>query len=243
MKYCIYREYKNGRSCLIVNSKHGITPLRLEMNVNGTPFVVYASVIWDENEVILVDTGIPGQLELIRNTMEMESLPYDKLTKIVITHQDRDHIGSLPELVNAFAGQVEVFAHEVAVPYLMGEIPLIKSGAIAPAVKVDRTLQDGDVLPYGGGTRILFTPGHTPDHISLYHEPTKTLISGDALTSQDGLLLSPAREFTPDWNSAIASVSKLQELDIETVITYHGGICTERIQERLVEIIRGMKSF
>ncbi|WP_429472331.1 MBL fold metallo-hydrolase [Neobacillus sp. B4I6] len=81
--------------------------------------------------------------------------------------------------------------------------------------------------------------GHTPDHISLYHQPTKTLISGDALTANDGVLMPPIPEFTPDMDSALNSVAKLIELDIETVITYHGGVCTDRIKERLTAIAEG----
>jgi glyoxylase-like metal-dependent hydrolase (beta-lactamase superfamily II) len=214
----------------------GIKSLKLEMNGNGKPFVVHAALLWDENELILVDTGLPGQLDLIRSAMERESLPFDKLTKIIITHQDRDHIGSLPELVEAFGGQLEVLAHEAAVPYLKGEIPLIKSGTFAPAVEVNVKLQDGDVLPYAGGIQVIYTPGHMPDHISLYHQPSKTLVSGDALTSQNGELMPPNPQQTPDWEGAMKSVSKLLDYDINTVITYHGGVCTERIRERLAEI-------
>ena len=40
-------------------------------------------------------------------------------------------------------------------------------------------------------------------------------------------------------DSALNSVAKLIELDIETVITYHGGVCTDRIKERLTAIAEG----
>jgi glyoxylase-like metal-dependent hydrolase (beta-lactamase superfamily II) len=219
-----------------MNSQAGIKALKLDMDVGGQSFVVHASVLWDENEVILVDTGIPGQLGIIRDAMERENISFDKLTKIIITHQDRDHIGSLPALLEAFEGRIEVFAHEFAKPYLSGEIPLIKSGAFAQPCNVDVTLQDGDVLPYCGGIQVIFTPGHTPDHISLYHKPSKTVISGDALTSNDGIIMPPSREHTPDMESALNSVAKLLDLDIDTVITYHGGVCTDGIKERLAEI-------
>jgi glyoxylase-like metal-dependent hydrolase (beta-lactamase superfamily II) len=219
----------------------GIKVVKLEMNAGGNPFVVHASLLLDEHEAILVDTGIPGQLELIRNKLAEESLPFEKLTKIIITHQDRDHIGSLPELVAASEERLEVLAHVLAKPYILGEVPLIKSKVLATPSKVDVTLQDGDVLPYCGGIQVIFTPGHTPDHICLYHVPSKTLISGDALTSQDGVLMppNPNPSLTLDMNTALKSVAKLLDLDIETIITYHGGICTNRIKERLAEIVDG----
>lgn len=219
-----------------MDSQAGIKALKLDMDVGGQSFVVHASVLWDDKDVILVDTGIPGQLGVIRDAMERENISFDKLTKIIITHQDRDHIGSLPALLEAFEGRIEVFAHEIAKPYLSGEIPLIKSGVYATPSHVDVTLQDGDLLPYCGGIQVIFTPGHTPDHISLYHKPSKTVISGDALTSNDGIIMPPSREHTPDMESALNSVAKLLDLDIDTVITYHGGVCTDGIKERLAEI-------
>jgi glyoxylase-like metal-dependent hydrolase (beta-lactamase superfamily II) len=36
----------------------------------------------------------------------------------------------------------------------------------------------------GGGLRIVATPGHTPGHVSLLHEPTAALINGYALINQ-----------------------------------------------------------
>jgi glyoxylase-like metal-dependent hydrolase (beta-lactamase superfamily II) len=217
----------------------GIKAVQWSMQAGEHTFAVHAALLWDENDGILVDTGIPGQLEVIRASLAQEAVPFDKLTKIIITHQDLDHIGSLPELLSASEGQIEVFAHELTKPYLLGEVPIIKRGVLVPPSKVDVALQDGDELPYCGGIQVIFTPGHTPDHISLYHKPSKTLISGDALTSQDGVLMPPNKAFTPDMEQALSSVAKLLDYDIETVITYHGGVCTERIQERLAAIAAG----
>ncbi|SFK96955.1 Glyoxylase, beta-lactamase superfamily II [Paenibacillus sp. 1_12] len=217
----------------------GIKAVELAMKAGEHMFVVHAALLWDENDGILVDTGIPGQLEVIRNTLAQEAVSFDKLTKIIITHQDLDHIGSLPDLLSASEGRIEVFAHELTKPYILGETPIIKRGILVPPSKVDVTLQDGDELPYCGGIQVIFTPGHTPDHISLYHKPSKTLIAGDALTSNDGVLMPPNKAFTPDMEQALSSVGKLLDYDIETVITYHGGVCTERIKERLAAISAG----
>jgi glyoxylase-like metal-dependent hydrolase (beta-lactamase superfamily II) len=222
----------------IMTENIGIRALRLDMRVGENPFVVHAAVLWDENELILVDTGIQGQLDVIRSAFEREQLPFDKLTKIIITHQDRDHIGGLSDLLEAFGGRIEVLAHEAGVPYLQGEIPLIKSGVTATPCKVDVALSGGDILPWAGGIQIIHTPGHAPDHISIYHTLSKTLISGDALTSEDGALKGPNPEqrATPDMDLALRSVSKLRGWEIESVVTYHGGVCKDRIAECLAEI-------
>lgn len=222
-----------------MTEKTGIKSIVWEVSAGERSLVLHATLLWDENDVILVDTCIPGQVEAIQESLLRESVPLDKLTKVIITHQDLDHIGSLHELVQAAKGRIEVFAHELTKPYILGEVPIIKRGIKVPPTKVDVTLQDGDLLPYCGGIQVLFTPGHTHDHISLYHQPSKTLISGDALTTREGVLMPPDPNFTPDMETALQSVGKLIELDIETVIAYHGGTCTDRIKERLTEIASG----
>ncbi|MFD2369787.1 MBL fold metallo-hydrolase [Brevibacillus sp. GCM10020057] len=215
----------------------GIKTIKLEMKMDSGVFVVHTAVLWDEAGAVLVDTGIGGQLALIQSVLEQEGIPFDTLHTVIITHQDRDHIGSLPEIVAAREGSIQVLAHEAAVPYIAGEIPLLKSGTTVTPVKVDRVLQDGEILPIWGGIQVIHTPGHTPDHLSLYHLPSKTLIAGDALTAENGVLQPFNPVFTLDKATAVDSIAKLLSLDIATVIAYHGGVCTDQIQERLAQIV------
>lgn len=220
----------------------GIKAIELQMEYYGGPFDVYPTLLWDEQNLVLVDTGIPGQLDQIRTLLEAEGFGLDQLTHIIITHQDGDHIGSLPELIQARGNEVTVLAHEEAVPYLTGAIPLLKSKTFAPPVHVHQTLKDKDILPLAGGIQVIFTPGHTPDHISLYHLPSQTLIAGDALNSKDGNLLSFDDEYTLDHPTALKSIAKLLELDIRKVITYHGNEVTHGIEESLQKIVNATTS-
>ena len=84
-----------------------------------------------------------------------------------------------------------MYAHGLTLPYIQGDQPLNKTGITVPKTEVDHTFSDGQVLPFCGGISVIFTPGHTPDHISLYHHSSKTLITGDALTSDEGELQNP----------------------------------------------------
>lgn len=38
----------------------------------------------------------------------------------------------------------------------------------SPKAKVDKILFDGEELSFCGGIQVIFTPGHTQGHISLY---------------------------------------------------------------------------
>jgi glyoxylase-like metal-dependent hydrolase (beta-lactamase superfamily II) len=185
----------------------------------------------------LVDTGLPGQLELIDAAMAEAGLRVADLRRIVLTHQDIDHVGSLHDLVAASGARV--LAHEVEAPFIDGtELPRFKRpqmldrvpAAIRPVLEgvpptpVDERLADGARLDVAGGVRVVFTPGHTVGHACLYLERTRTIIAGDALTAADGRLSGPSPTATEDMATASRSVARLAELDVDAIVCYHGGV-------------------
>jgi glyoxylase-like metal-dependent hydrolase (beta-lactamase superfamily II) len=238
----------------------GLATLDLTMTSSGTiPRVIHPALLWDDENVILVDTGVPGQLQAIREAMDKLGVPFQQLNKVIITHQDLDHIGSLPEVVAAADPALEVIAHELAKPYIEGDKPLVKMtperlakmletlpeerrqdpqavSTLLPKAKVDTTVVDGQHLPYCGGITVIFTPGHTPDHISLYLHRSKTLVAGDALTVDNGQLSGPRAEVTHDMATATASIEKFTHFDVAAVICYHGGAFQEDANKRLAAL-------
>lgn len=209
----------------------GVAMLSLQM----TPeMIIHPVVLWDDKDVILVDTGMPGQLDLIKEQMAEAGAPFEKLTRVILTHQDMDHIGGLPGILDAAEGPIEVLAHALDKPYIEGEKRMIKSrpDMTPPTAPVDRTVEDGEVLPYLGGITVVFTPGHTPGHISLYLNKHRILLTGDAIVSDgEGKLLGPNEAFTPDLPEALRSIKKFANHDIETAVCYHGGICNEGVNQ------------
>ncbi|GGE55452.1 hydrolase [Pullulanibacillus camelliae] len=242
----------------------GVEMLELSMNMGGHAMAIHPTVIWDDDNVILIDTGMPGQVEAIREAMNQAGIPFEKLNKIILTHQDIDHIGSLPALLDQSSQNIEVYAHEKDVPYIQGEKPLIKFDpeqmakrfdslpeeqrnqaralfAKAPQAHVDTVLKDDDVLPFCGGITVIFTPGHTPGHISLYLNESKTLVTGDAFVSENGKVVGPNVQVTPDMAAATQSLKKFVNFDVENIICYHGGLCNDNANEQLKELAN--KSF
>ncbi|UOQ42610.1 MBL fold metallo-hydrolase [Halobacillus salinarum] len=217
----------------------GIEMLTLDMH----GIEIHPTLIWDDHEAILVDTGVPGQLKQIRAEMEKAGVPFEKLSTVVLTHQDLDHIGSLPEILEAAGKEVRVLAHELAKPYIEGKKHLIKADPHQmekekwdslsegqknmyfnpPRAPITETLTDAQVLPDCGGIEVIFTPGHAPGHISLYVQKSKTLIAGDALMGSNGSLTKPSAQHTLDMNQALHSVKKVQEKEIDRIVCYHGG--------------------
>ena len=235
---------------------NGVEVLELKIIVMGRENVIYPTLIWDNDTVILVDAGFPGQAQYIREAVEKAGVPFSKLNKVIITHQDIDHIGALPEMLTISENKIEVIAHEIEKPYIQGDKPLLKAdpermkkleGTIPeeqlnrmkelfknpPKAKVDTTVVDGEELPYCGGIKVIWTPGHTTGHICLYLKQSKTLIRGDAIMLSDGQLFGPRPQMTANMEEATKSLKKLTQYDIETVICYHGGVCKNNINQRI----------
>jgi glyoxylase-like metal-dependent hydrolase (beta-lactamase superfamily II) len=51
---------------------------------------------------------------------------FGQLKAVILTHQDVDHIGCLPEILQECGNHIKVYAHELDKPYIQGEIPLLK---------------------------------------------------------------------------------------------------------------------
>ena len=244
-----------------MNIAKGVETIELTMNVMGNQSIIHPTLIWDDETVILVDAGIPSLLPEIRKVMDQVGAPFSKLNKVILTHQDLDHIGGLPEILRSSDHKVEVLAHEEERPYIQGDKPLIKLNpehmakrleslpaeqrkqmekffqeSLKVKANVDTTVKSGEVLPYCGGITVIHTPGHTPGHICLYLNQSKTLITGDALNVIDGQLVGPKPEHAADIHSAKKSLNKLTHYDIETVICYHGGVYRGNVNQRLLEL-------
>lgn len=223
--------------------------LELTADFGTGPNILHPVLILDTQAGhTLVDTGIPGMEGAIQTALAEVGASLKDIRQVIVTHHDLDHIGSLEAVVGASGAQV--WASEREIPFIQGEEwpqkmppqeqvaalladpqtpPHVRARLSQPrvAVKVDRNLQGGELLPLAGGVRVIATPGHTEGHISLYLERTKTLIAGDALTSDAGQLHGPREQMTPDMAAAGQSVNTLAGLDVQTIVTYHGGVVRE----------------
>jgi glyoxylase-like metal-dependent hydrolase (beta-lactamase superfamily II) len=258
-------QQKNGggepKLIALVNMKiaKGIEMLELSMNVMGNLMVIHPTVIYDSNSYVLVDTGMPGYYQEIMELIRQSGIEASEPHSIILTHQDIDHIGSLPRFLAESSQKMDVYAHEEDKSYIDGEIsflklhPDIKNVILQPLpekqrleyeaafsnstpANVSHTVTEGQRLPFGGGIIVIHTPGHTPGHISLYHEPSKTLIAGDAMIVHNGELLGPVPDNTPDMDAALKSLQKFKNFSIETVICYHGGIFNGDVNKRIEEL-------
>ncbi|EOS8269299.1 TPA: MBL fold metallo-hydrolase [Bacillus cereus] len=209
----------------------GVEMLQLEFQ----EFIIHPILLWDDEMAVLIDTGFPGQFEDIQVEMERVGVSVDKLKVVILTHQDIDHIGSLPNVLENGVSDIKVYAHELDKPYIEGDLPLLKDVQLEdlPKGKVSDTVIDGQELPYCGGILILHTPGHTPGHISLYLKRSKILVAGDSMYSVNGVLGGVHAPTTLNIMEARQSLKKYLNLDIESVVCYHGGLSKGNIKIQL----------
>lgn len=236
-----------------------VNVLPLEADVFGTLSRIHPVLLWDQDGATLIDTGYPGIFSQLRQAVEQIIPSFNQVKRIILTHQDWDHIGTVPDILDTCNGQIEIFAHASEKPYLEGAIPhykltperiaarlqtlpehlRAKAGSTLsnlPKFQVNHPMRDGEILPFHGGIEVIHAPGHTPGNICLYIRSHRLLIAGDQLRIDSGTLVGPAPEHTPDMPTALQSLKKLLSYDIDDVICYHGGTCTSNAAVRIAEI-------
>lgn len=214
----------------------------------------------DNDQLILVDCGYPGFLPLIEAQMKRIGFTIGDLTKIIITHHDHDHLGSLKAILEANP-LIEVICSEEQIDYVTGKkkslriIQAEERQAVLPEDQkadgiafqnllksvqyVDKatSVKPGDILPWCGGIEIIDTKGHMPGHISLYLKEFKTLITGDALVVVKNTLTLAYPSSNFNMKDTIESVRRIQRYDIDTLFCYHGGVYEKDIKGTLEKIV------
>ncbi|KPU45671.1 putative metallo-hydrolase YflN [Oxobacter pfennigii] len=241
----------------------GLEMLQLKAPHEDAPNFFNLTLLWDEDTAVLFDAGLPGQLKDIKDLIEKTGVSFGRLSKIFITHQDGDHIGSLKDIKDELGGKVETMSHGEERPYIEGDkmpikMTLQRIAQIEAEInvlpeeerekeramyyikgKIDCEVYDGQEFIICGGIKVIHTPGHTPGHICLYLKKYKALVTGDALNVVDGKLYGPNPIYTYDMEKALNSLKKLSDYDIQTVICYHGGIYNNNANQRIAELIQG----
>ena len=157
---------------------------------------------------LLIDAGCAFTApELVR------ALAGRPLAGIVNTHTHEDHIGANGPLQRKHAG-LPVRAHPLALPVLADPLrqPLHPYRRLLwgrPEPSQSEPVSDGEVIETGRHRfQVVYTPGHSPDHICLYEPEQGWLFTGDLFVGGRDRAL---REGYDVW-AIVASLKRIASL-------------------------------
>ena len=143
--------------------------------------------IVNDGETTLIDAGWPGDEATVRDTLHDASLEPADVDRVLLTHYDADHVGTLSKLTPEL--DAPVYIHQLETPYITGDrLPpwtarhglealhrLYYRRLTLPKLPI-QSIGDGDTI---GGFQAYHTPGHTPGHVVYVHEDSSTAFLGD----------------------------------------------------------------
>ncbi|HLX35678.1 MAG TPA: MBL fold metallo-hydrolase [Candidatus Limnocylindrales bacterium] len=206
--------------------------------------IVNSYLLVDGEAITVVDAGVPAYWGDLPAALTRIGRSLADVKAVLLTHGHSDHIG-FAELARR-AG-VPVWVHELDAALARSEVanparglgpsrvrPLVSflwwtmrhGGLRVPKLASVDTFGDGATLDVPGSPRAILVPGHTPGSAALHFGDHAALCVGDALatyavtTGQVGPQIAP---FTADPVTALASLSRIEDLAAELVLPGHGA--------------------
>jgi len=127
---------------------------------------------------ILVDPG--DEPEKIQAALD--DLGVKTVEAILLTHTHFDHVGAVAPMAKATGAPV--YCPKLEVPVLADIMAWVPWPGIGPfeSYDADETLEGGEKLELAGlEIDVLFTPGHSPGHVTYSIPAERAILSGDVL--------------------------------------------------------------
>ena len=185
-------------------------------------------LIYDDQEWVMIDIGYQDTVDEIVELIRQLDFPLSQCKTVIATHADADHIRGLAKVKQMLRATVS--AHPLAVAPLedgdklktYAEIEAQGIHLEMPPVKVDTSINDGDVINIGGlELEVWHTPGHTDSQLSF--RLGNLLFSGDNIY-RDGCVGAIDAHHGSNIPDFIKSLQRIRNSDVEWLLPSHGPI-------------------
>ncbi len=178
---------------------------------------VNAFLVVDDGVPTLVDAGTPRDVDAIRSDLAAVGVDLADVERVLVTHYDVDHVGTLSALETETEATVYAADPDAAIltgdrspplRNLKGVFQRVTGPFVSrPDLPVE-TVTDGDGV---GSFRVYGTPGHTPGHVAYVSESLGVGFLGDLVVEDDGHLSPSPWYLSYDTDAVADSVRDLAE--------------------------------
>ena len=157
----------------------------------------------DDPTAVIVDPGDEAEQLLTA----VERLGIETVEAILVTHTHFDHVGAVAPV--ARATEAPVYCPELETQVLANIMDYVPWPGFGPfeSYQADHTVAGGETLELAGlSFDVVFTPGHSPGHVTYALPEDEAMFSGDVLFQG-----SVGRVDLPggDWPTLLASIENL----------------------------------
>ena len=214
------------------------------------------TLITDDNGVMLIDAGYPGDRDDVLDSLRQLGFGADDLRAILLTHAHIDHFGTAIWFAKTHGTPVYCHAAEVGHSkreyleqvspvdlakhlwqprYVGWTMAIMRKGALTKeGIPGTQALTEDIAAELPGTPMAIPTPGHTGGHCS--YVVGGVLVAGDALVTGHPLLPGSGPQLLPglfnhDQDGCVRSLGALGLLDTDVLLPGHGPVWRGAIRD------------